>query len=367
VTLPELEVIGGGLCFRPLRQPLAALIESYSDAPEMFLRQFGRPVDQRDLVLHEVDVAVKQGLSSYFALAQVCTGSWIPIGHIRVDWHGAGEASLGLHGGSPHPVRFQAHERFLGWQLAIRSAFADDSIDQITSVTAADNRPAQVMLAASGFRRIRLTRSETGRWIAHYSLVRKWTRRVEALRDWAGLPLTAFKPAPSISFLEPHIAPWPVPQGWHRIDASEENEWVSILYQNLPWASYLADLEGQSESHPFTILQTLRFAAKHGTAFFGCRLQGCPVAALAAESFPQRPGWLRLRGGPWDTKVPVTGLYEWISNMYSAGIVSRVEVIVPAADSHLADWWRHEGFELEGVTEVDAEGLERRLLLVWKN
>lgn len=360
-----MEIQGAGHCIRPLGCGLDFLVDSYLAVPQLFLRQFGRPIEQRDHVLAGLQRAQRQGLCSFFEVVRRGCDAPESIGHIRVDWHPEEEASLALHGGSAYPLRKDAGSRLVSWQLAIQAAFKDSQIRQVSSVTAVENKAAQVILATAGFRRVRLMQQDSGRRIAHYLLIRPWARPPDDLADWDGPALTAFRPPTTREIPEDLVAPWPTPCGWARLDSASEADWIRGLEGRLPWLAQLADFSAAQGVELKAVVQSLRFAARHGTAYFGCRVGGVPAALISAQAFPERSGWLRLRGGLLDAMSGAPEISPWLRLMANSGMLKRAEVICPASDQISMNWWLGQGFLREGATALDEAGRELTVSLAW--
>lgn len=361
------EIVGGNLAIAPTKRPPQALVDEYLAAPEMFERQFGQPVTRRDLVLAGAQRAVESGLSSYLDLDIVSGASRSTIAHIRVDWLGDDEGMLCLHGGAPRPEREHARARYDGWQLLIRAAFADPRISKLATVTRARNRAAQALIASGGFRRVREQATPDGGHVLHYRLVRAW---LPPNPKWDGFTfpaLTRLRPPPKSATPSANAEPWPCPDGWQPIDADSEATWLAALSGNRAFASYLAGLPADAGSSTQTALQTMRFAARHGTAFYGLCEDGQPIAVIAAQSFPERAGLLLLRGGALVPGEHAPNLSSWIRSLGSpGGRLEHVAAIAPASSPGILGWWLQAGFSPDGTAEVDADGNPAELALSWR-
>jgi len=86
---------------------------------------------------------------------------------------------------------------------------------------------------------------------------------------------------------------------------------------------------------------------------------------ISAQAFPERPGWLFLRGGPVASLSPEPSLRRWLEELGTQGRLVRVEATAPASSPVILDWWRHSGFVMNGIAEIGSEGNAAEIALSW--
>ncbi|MEY2618588.1 MAG: hypothetical protein RL522_1590 [Pseudomonadota bacterium] len=370
-------LVGTHVKVTPRQQPLEDLVQAYKASPEAFQRQFGRPVQDAEIVLDVARSGQTHGFSSYFDV-QLREDDTV-IGHLRVDWSLREEGLICLHGGSPlddptspgHRRRAHARARHEAWLLMVRAALATPGVERVGTATAVSNRAAQAFIAASGFRRTRLLQLPDGReTMIHYRLVRQWfetalgpqVSTLAACDEGLGTyrPPTAMAPLQEATADPPPAdrqQPMAAPSGWTRIGATEAPGWIDAAPTD--FLRGLADTSAEGSTRE-DVVHTLFFEAAHGTQFFGLAERGQPAPAqalIAVQPLPRRPGWWMLRGGPLHPQPPPSTLRSWLDTCFTQDALRRVEAHVPTrqAANGLA-WWRDCGLTEEGIAEIDSQG-----------
>ena len=339
-------------------RPLRELISDYAGLPSpiYFERQFGRPVGGIDQVIAAVEEAVADGFCSYFDLHLLETDE--VIGHIRVDWSLESEGLICLHGGTPRGARGHASARQEGWVLMMMAALRTRGVLRLGTATAMSNKPAQAVIAASGFRRIRVLRLTGGQEpMVHYRLVPAWLTPPADLASLSLPGLDDFRPPLKHSGLRPVEAPrqLPAPPGWQLVNESNQATWLAALQGNSWFLEHLASQTVRGSS-VHDLLEQLRFEATCGTQFWGHANGELADGLISLQSLPARPGWCYLRGGPLLASCPVEPVQAWLDEMFNTGRLARAEAHAPADRPEMRDWWLTAGLTEEGVTEVDEVG-----------
>ncbi len=346
-------------------RPLRELVSDYArlPSPHFFERQFGRPVSAIEQVIASAEAALAHGLSSYFDVCLLDTEQ--VIGHIRVDWSLDGEGLICLHGGSASGTRGQAQARQEGWQLMMMAALRTRGVRRLGTATALSNKPAQAVIAASGFRRTRVLRLTGGQEpMVHYRLVPAWFTPPAALQSLPLAGLDDFRPA--LQHAEPRpvpeLVPLAPPPGWQAVNEANLAHWLLALHGSAWFLEHLAS-QAVSGAGVQELLQQLRFEAACGTQFLGHNSAGQADGLISLQSLPGRPGWCYLRGGPLRSSCPVEPVKTWLDALFGAGQLERAEAQAPADRLALRDWWLAAGLTEEGVTEVDEQGAALGLAL----
>lgn len=358
------EIREGSISIRPTRRSISALIEEYSSNPTLFWHQFGRSIDDREQVCADAERAAASGLCAYFDVDLLEGKTMTTFAHLRVDF-GLDDGMIALHGGSPYRIKEQSKARLDGWRLMISAAFSDPGITRIASATAKGNRPAQIFLANSGFRRIRLIKNFAGQETIRYILARRWFTGLSRSISCGNIRLSDFRSNVTAPINAVHSMHWPTPDFWHRITGANEQEWIDAL-RHVPL--HAARLAGATEFQTFDLDQaiaSMRFNARHGTTYFGWVQNGRPVAVVAAQSYPQRPKLMGLRGGPWFAESAAPSLMPWLTKLAHCGKLDHAEVSVPADDAIQMHWWQAAGMLADGYADITPNGEPAEIAMVW--